>query len=441
MNKETRFDYFRSLVDTNPALLKAVQPKVSKYCPQAPSVKQGVFLALRNVLEVLYGGAAAGGKSSALLMAALDYVDQPEYSALLLRRTFNQLDMSDSILDRARRWLAPWEKEVKWSEKKKTFEFLKSGAKLQFGYTQYDADVYQYDSAAYQFIGFDELVQFSEFQFTFLAGRLRKLKGSPIPLRLRGATNPGNIGHIWVKNRFIKKRVPDRMFVPARLEDNPYADHESYEKALAILDPVTRAQRRLGDWDVSAEGTKFKREWFTQFISYKPNVLEKVRYWDLAATLDGGDWLVGTLLSKDVKGMYFVEHVYRGQPGPAEVYSIIRSTAEVDGPTVPVRLEQEGGASGKMVIADIIKLLAGFDVKGEPSMTDKISRWQPFAVQCQNENVVLCSGAWNDDWLDEICGVPNTKHDDQADSVSGAFKFLAIDAPRDFGMMGVSRKR
>lgn len=421
----------------NPKLFRTFLPRLNKYIPHKPTPKQAAFLATRNITEVFYGGAAAGGKSDALLMAALEYVDDPNYAALILRRTFAQLDMPDSILDRAKKWLAPF-KEVKWVQKKSRFEFP-SGAVIQFGYLQFDADVYQYDGPSYQFIGFDELTQFTEFQFKFMAGRLRRLQGSQIPLRLRGASNPGNVGHFWVKQRFIKYRGKDRLFIPARLEDNPHADRAAYETTLNKMDPVSRAQRRFGDWEVTQEGTVFRREWFNHFQDeFNASDYRRVRYWDLAATLNAGDWLVGTKLGTEDKGKWYVEHVVRSQPGPAKIFDVIHATAQADGVYVPIRIEQEGGASGKTLIASLIRDLAGWDVKGEPSMKAKITRWQPFATQAEHGNVVICAGDWNEEWLDEMCAVPSSKHDDQADSVSGAFKYLAVDASTEFGIDVVS---
>ena len=91
-----------------------------------------------------------------------------------------------------------------------------SGASLSFGYLDTEADKYRYQSAEYQFIGFDELTQFSESQYTYMFSRLRRLKGSSVPLRMRGASNPGGYGHEWVKQRFITRRGEGgRIFIPA----------------------------------------------------------------------------------------------------------------------------------------------------------------------------------------------------------------------------------
>ena len=221
----------------------------NKYIPEShrnPFDNQIDFLTYQSE-ELLYGGQAGGGKSDALLMAALQYVDQKDYSALLLRRTYQDLSQPNAIMDRAKKWLHPYTStgEVHWSEKTKTFTFP-SGSTLSFGYLAHDNDLDQYQGSELQFVGFDELTQFTEKQYTYLHSRLRKLKKSDIPIRMRAGTNPGGRGHNWVKKRFILGDVP---FIPSSFEDNIYLDTEEYTKSLMKLDELTRRQLMDGDWD------------------------------------------------------------------------------------------------------------------------------------------------------------------------------------------------
>ncbi len=108
--------------------------------------------------------------------------------------------------------------------------------------------------AAYQFVGIDELTQFGESWYQLLASRLRKHVGMPVPLRIRGATNPGGIGHEWVRRRFVDAKDPLRPFIPARLDDNPSLDGADYRQSLAILDAATRKQLEEGVWNADASG-------------------------------------------------------------------------------------------------------------------------------------------------------------------------------------------
>lgn len=260
------------------------------WCPHKPFPRQAEFLR-QTALEVLYGGAAAGGKSDAILMAALEYVDVPGYSALILRRDFQRLNLAGAIMDRSKEWLK--NTAATWNETAKRWTFP-SGAKISFGYVDHPDDRFRYASAEYQFVGWDELTEFrltddESNPYTFLFSRLRKTReldqaavekiGRPIPVRMRSASNPGNIGHGWVKKRFLTAesataiercdgRVfdgPDgRRFVPAAIRDNPAVDPVEYEQQLAHLPPVTRARLMRGNWDV-AESLIIPAEWLRRY--------------------------------------------------------------------------------------------------------------------------------------------------------------------------------
>lgn len=197
--------------------------------------------------------------SDALLMAALLFVDVPGYAALILRRTYADLALPGAIMDRAAEWFRPT--VAHWQDDTKTWIFP-SSATITFGYLQTEADKYRYQGAEFQFVGYDELPQFTETQYTYLLSRLRRLSASPVPLRQRGAGNPGGIGHEWVKARFIDTTT-GRPFIPAKLIDNPHLDQVAYRESLAGLDDVTRAQLEDGNWDVQPSGGYFQRSWFT----------------------------------------------------------------------------------------------------------------------------------------------------------------------------------
>jgi hypothetical protein len=240
------------------ALAAALTPRLTEYVPHVPHPPQAAFLLTGN-REVLYGGAAGGGKSDALLMAALQYVDEPGYSALLLRRTFADLALPDAIMARSHEWLRGTDAE--WNERDKVWRFP-SGATLTFGYLDHEADKYRYQGAAFQFVGFDELTQFTETQYRYLFSRLRRSAGSTVPLRMRAASNPGGVGHQWVYRRFfLEGRAKGRAFIPAKLEDNPTLDQASYEEGLAELDAVTRAQLLHGDWTAIDRTNAICPEW------------------------------------------------------------------------------------------------------------------------------------------------------------------------------------
>ncbi len=234
-----------------PRSTKLVLPR--EYCPHMPDPgsPQEAFVK-DDRKELLYGGAAGGGKSDAILMSALKYIKVPGYAALLLRRTFRDLNQPDSLIPRSKEWLR--NTDAKWDGNSMRWTFP-SGATLTFGYMARDDDVYQYQSAAYQFVGYDELTQFSELQYTYLFSRMRRKQGSTLPIRMRGATNPGGIGHRWVKDRFVDRTATDdRAFIPSKLSDNRHVDREQYREELAELDEHTRKQLEEGDWTARLPG-------------------------------------------------------------------------------------------------------------------------------------------------------------------------------------------
>ena len=162
--------------------------------PHWPEPPQEAFLWLDN-LEAFYGGAAGGGKSDALLMAALQYVHVPGYAALLLRKSYADLALPGAIMDRSRDWLQP---HAKWNDNDKKWTFP-SGATLTFGYLQTSNDRYRYQGAEFQFVGFDELTQFDEIDYTYLLSRLRRPSTGPlstVPLRMRAAANQIGRAHV-----------------------------------------------------------------------------------------------------------------------------------------------------------------------------------------------------------------------------------------------------
>jgi len=253
------------------------------YCPHKPHIKQKEFLELQDI-EALYGGAAGGGKSDALLMGALEHVDKPGYSALLLRRTFRDLNQPKAIMDRAHDWLRST--DAKWNAQAKRYTFPKSGATLTFGYLDADKDKDQYASAEYHYIGFDELTQFPENWYRFMFSRLRREQASNIPVRMRGATNPGNIGHAWVRRRFVDLETREAPFISAKLNDNPFIDKEGYKISLSKLDKVTRDQLELGIWRNDASGLVYSFDRSKNLIQHAPKCQLHILGLDYGLTRD-----------------------------------------------------------------------------------------------------------------------------------------------------------
>jgi predicted phage terminase large subunit-like protein len=397
---------------------------------QKPTSKQSEFLFL-TCQEALYGGACGGGKSSALLMGALQFVDVPGYSAILFRRTHTDLSLPGALMDRANNWLAGT--SARWNANDKRWTFP-SGASLQFGYLDGPTDKYRYQSSEYQFVGFDELTQFREDDYRYLFSRLRRLKGSRVPLRMRSATNPGGVGHDWVKQRFlVEGQAAGRVFVPARLDDNPHLDRAEYLASLSELDPVTRAQLLSGDWSARQAGGYFRREWF-HYADSVPAGCRMVRSWDLASTAPkpgaDPDWSCGVLVGRAPDAAFYIADLRRTRATPQGVERLVVSTAELDGPAVPILLPQDPGQAGVHQVTHFARLLAGFNLRTERPTGDKTTRASPFSSQAEAGLVCLVRGPWLSALLDELEAFPCGSHDDQVDSIASGVNFLARTLPR-----------
>ena len=232
--------------------------------------------------EVLYGGSAGGGKSFAMLADPLRYMGHPAFSGLLLRHTTEEL--RELIFKSQELYPKVW-KGIKWSERKMQW-VAPSGARLWMSYLDRDQDVMRYQGLAFSWIGFDELTQWSSpFAWNYMRSRLRST-ASDLPIFMRATTNPGGIGHQWVKKMFIDpapfgesfdatdietgeilkypaghskagKALFKRIFIPARLSDNPYlSESGDYEAMLLSLPEHQRKQLLEGDWDIK-EGAAF----------------------------------------------------------------------------------------------------------------------------------------------------------------------------------------
>lgn len=308
--------------------------------PSRPSLRQLEFLAL-VVEEALFGGAAGGGKTETLIMAALQYIGVPGYSAAIFRLTKAEALMPDAPLARAKAWFAPalLAGRCRWDDKSNTFFFKtkpgKPDSSIHFGYLDNDKDLGRYQGSAFQFIGIDELTFWAEHRYRFLFSRCRPSAqlAENVPCRMRATTNPGGPGHRWVKERFVSRAVhsqrrtealkdiaqrrhnrtelpnpalyvsppsPEAVelarelgrkprqayFVPAFAADNPFLVGEklaSYREQLLMLDPVRRAQLEWGDWEVESSGGFFTSKCF-EIVEVLPACTKWIRPWDLAAT-------------------------------------------------------------------------------------------------------------------------------------------------------------
>jgi predicted phage terminase large subunit-like protein len=358
--------------------------------------------------EALYGGAAGGGKSAALLMAAARYVSSHHYRALLLRNTKPEL----------KRTLVVDSKKIypslggKYRADEFTWVFPGDGPNgeggvIEFGFLDSDDDVEKYQGIPNLcFLGYDELVHFSEYQYKYMFSRLRSAHG--IPCYVRATSNPGSAGHHWVLKRFAPWLYPEghhgykglrakpqqrlwytldedeaddvlldrqpgggeepppdayaRVYFPAKVSDNPYYRGTDYEKNLDRLPPLQRKRLRDGDWMAEdKKGEYYKREWFRVVKAIPAEVDVRVRYWDRASSSKPKgkvtrskkkrrDFTAGLKLVRLPSGLFIVEDVRRFQARPLAVKEAIVNTATADtaaDPACYTFLELDPGQAGQ----------------------------------------------------------------------------------------------
>jgi predicted phage terminase large subunit-like protein len=406
-------------------------PRVTPYIPFRPTPKQAAFLLLPH-REAFYGGAAGGAKSTALLMAALQYVDVPGYAALLLRRTYADLSLPGALMDKAHTWLQG--SDARWRENTKTWEFP-SGASITFGYLEGPRDHFRYQSSEFQLIAWDELSQFDERQYLYMFSRLRRLKESTVPLRMRSASNPGGTGHAWVYERFVVPELRrDRIFIPAKLADNPHIDRAEYEQSLSNLDDVTKAQLLEGLWVTDPAGKPFLAEWWQRrnrfaLDDYRLRNTVVARWISIDTALkdketsDYSAFVVGEL-TPDYR--LLIRHVRRDKlqfPDLPATIEFMAHRFNEDGKLRAVIIEDK--ASGTSAYQTLLrsapdwlrKLLIAFTPTG-----DKGQRARQAAVWCKRDCIWLPKPSneapWLYDFENEMYNFPDVGHDDQVDALS-----------------------
>ncbi len=307
-----------------------LRPRLNRFVTLRPTPRQAAFLALPH-REALYGGAVGGGKSLALLMSALQYVDLPGYHALIVRKSFPMLAQPGGLIFVAKPLLVPL--GVAWNASESQFVFP-SRSTLTFRHFDDAAAEANFQGGEYHFIGVDEATDFTEDQVLFLSSRLRKSPKDPFPLRLRLSAYPHGPGKEWIYRRYVVEgRGHGRPFVESRLEDNPHIDLGSYDEWLRGLGHIRYEQFRRGNWTIRDEGTLFKPAWFEgRYLEERelPSKLTLCRAWDTAASEGGGDYTAGVLLGRSREGLWYVLDARRIRRSPLGVERFISSTAERD---------------------------------------------------------------------------------------------------------------
>jgi predicted phage terminase large subunit-like protein len=423
-----------------------------------------------NADVVFYGGAAGGGKTYALLMEPLyDAHANPDFGAVIFRRTTKQVTNEGGLWDTAVDLYQPLRAIPNASSLHLTFP---TGARVTFAHMEHEKNRLDWQGAQIPLICFDELTHFTWKQFIYMLSRNRSTCGAKS--RVRATLNPdpdhwvrsfidwwidddgfailersGVVRYFVIESDEViwgdsKKELlsqnPDRLpksftFIPSKLTDNPILmqSDPSYLASLQSLTRVERAQLLDGNWNVRpTAGTYFQRSDFEIVEAAPKKVLRRVRAWDQAGTKkrtqnksDDPDWTAGVVMSKGADGLFYIEHVERFRDNPSKVDGAIKNTALQDGYGTHIRLAQDPGQAGKSQAQNQIKMLSGFVVKAKPVTGDKETRAKPLSSQVEAGNVRLVRGKWNEAFLTELENFPDGAHDDQVDAAADAFDELA----------------
>lgn len=417
---------------------------------------------------VIYGGAAGGGKSYALLLEPLRHLTTvPGFGAVIFRRTSVQVrnegglwDESEGIYGPA--GLKPRESVLEW-------EHTPTGNTVKFAHLEHESTVYDWQGAQVTLLQFDELTHFTERQFWYMLSRNRSTCG--VRPYVRATTNPDadswvaklvewwidqdpasrtyglpipdRAGHIrwfvrldgelhWadtpdeLRERFPGSEPKSLTFIPSSLDDNPALTSKDpgYRANLLALDPVEQARLLHGNWKARrTAGTMFQRAW-VQVLDQPPKLVREVRAWDLAATRPtpespDPDWTVGVKAGITADGLIVITDLVKARDNPGEVEQLLTATARADGPRVAQRIPEDPGQAGKSQSRHLIRQLPGITVRAERVTGDKVTRFGPASARAYKGMVAVVRAPWNDWLFSQLEAFPDPKaHDDAADAVS-----------------------
>ena len=430
----------------------------------------------------IYGGAAGGGKSYGLLMSALRYKNVPGFGCTIFRRNFNQIFSQGGLWDESMkiyqgiRGADPKFARGQWWFRNQNGDIV---SKVTFAHIERDEDVHKWQGSQICEIGFDELTHFSQNTFFYMLSRNRSTcgvepfiratcnpdadswvakfiewwidpdTGYPIPERsgkLRWFVRRDEILYwantkqdLWkqfdLKTPEEKAEPRSVTFIMSKLEDNQelLKVNPGYMANLKAMSVIERERLLHGNWKIkAAAGLFFKRSQVGDYLSFVPDdVIEWVRCWDLAATekTENGDpaFTAGVLMGKRKNGRYIVADVVNKQMSASDVRQTIKHTAQQDiakYKRVKIRLPKDPGQAGKEQAESYIKFLAGFNVVTVAETGSKEARAEPMAAQWQAGNFDVLTGAWNEEYLQQLENFPDSKFKDMVDASANAFTEL-----------------
>ena len=425
---------------------------------------------------IIYGGAAGGGKTYALLLEALRHKDVKSFGAVIFRHNYNQITAEGGLWDASQKIFNQVPDAHSRKSPKLHWRF-DGGAKLSFAHIERDEDLKSWQGTEIAYIGFDELTHFTKHQFLYMLSRNRTTCG--IRPYVRATCNPDSDSWVaefisWWIDQETGYAIPERSgqirwmvvlndiiywgdtpeelakkyevnvedcksvtFIASRLEDNKIL-MESDPGYLANLKAMTEVdtERLLrGNWKIkAAAGSFFKRSQVGEILTEVPKDLVAVcRGWDLAATDKDEDdeaaFTAGVLMGRRENGRFVIIDVINRQLKAGDVRSTVLVTAKMDHAKYAwcrQRLPQDPGQAGKDQKASYMEMLAGFDVHMIPESGDKATRAEPMAAQWQHGMFDLVAGEWNEAYLNQLESFPDSKWQDMVDASSSAFNEITL---------------
>lgn len=447
------------------------EPKQNILGPQAGP--QTMFMASSADI-VIYGGAAGGGKTYALLLEALRHKNIKGFGAVIFRKNFTQITAEGGLWDASTKIFS----QVPDAHQRKTPKLhwkFDAGAKLTFAHLDREEDLLAWQGTEIAYLAFDELTHFTKHQFLYMLSRNRSTCG--VKPYVRATCNPdsdswvadfiswwidqdtgypirersGVVRYMCVLNDVIywgdspedlaeKYDIPPTdcksvTFIASRLEDNKIlmTSDPSYLSNLKAMTEVDMERLLYGNWKIKAQaGRYFKRTQVTIITEAPNDIIMWCRAWDLAATDEDengdADLTAGVLMGLRKGGTVVVLNVINQRIKAGDVEKLVYNTALIDrqryGYQYIVRVPQDPGQAGKVLAGQYVKLLSGFNVKTLPVSGSKELRATPFAAQWQNGNIEVLLGDWNEEYFSQLESFPESKHDDMVDASSDAFSEL-----------------
>lgn len=443
------------------------KPRHFSLSPQAGP--QTMFMTSKADI-VIYGGAAGGGKTYALLLEGLRHRDVKGWGGVIFRRNYNQITAEGGLWDASHKIYDLVPDAVPGKSPKLHWTFS-GGGRLNFDYISGDDGLQSWQGTEICYLGFDELTHFSRKQFLYMLSRNRTTCG--IRPYVRATCNPdadswvadfiswwidqdtgypipersGRIRYMCIQNDTIyfadtaeqlseERNIPVEQcksvtFIASRLQDNKVLmeSDPGYIANLNALLEVERERLLNGNWKIKpAAGMFFKRSQVTLVDELPNDVITWARGWDLAATAEdeNGDpaYTASVLIGKRRNGRYIVANVTNQRLSADDVRTHIKQTAQIDKKKykrVVERLPKDPGQAGKAQAQSFVKMLAGFVVKTIAESGSKETRAEPFAAQWQHGNVDVLLADWNEMYFTELESFPESKFKDMVDASSSAF--------------------